>query len=143
MRLDARALGKKFERLAELDLVIVHHEVDRVAARTTSETLVETLGAESRLVGDDRHRWRLVIVKRAEPHAFAALRTQRDDFSDDRQQVGRRENTVAIIVGVGASHWLELSEKQEVRSNNFDDGPDEARHRSRHHLIRNCYETDA
>jgi hypothetical protein len=53
---------------------------------------------------DNRHRWRAVIVERAKPDVLASLRSQRHSLANDRQDVGRGEDTVAIRNGAGRLH---------------------------------------
>jgi chaperonin GroEL (HSP60 family) len=93
------------ERIAESKLVVVDDEVDGVAARAAREALVERVRAIARLVGHDGHRRTAILVKGAEPNMLASLRAQRHHLSDHRQKVGGREDTVAIGVVEGASHW--------------------------------------
>ena len=48
---------------------------------------------------DNRHRRRAVVVEGAETDVLASLRSQRHSLANDRQDVGRGEDTVAISEG--------------------------------------------
>ena len=101
---DAGARREETQRLGELHAVVVDDEVDRVASRAARKALVEACATHARLMRDNRHRWRAVIVERAKPDVLASLRSQRHSLANDRQDVGRGEDTVAIRNGAGRLH---------------------------------------
>ncbi len=98
--LDARALGQRAQRVDELHLVVVHHEVDGVPRRAAGEALVEA-GA---LVGDHGHRRRAVVVERAQPDVLPALGLQLHVLADERRQVGGVEDEIPVGLSERVGH---------------------------------------
>ena len=98
-KLDAGALGERAQRVDELHLVVVHHEVDRVPGGAAREALVEAVA----LVGDHAHRGRAVVVERAQPHVLAALGPQLHVLAHQRHEVRGVEDAVPIRAAVRRS----------------------------------------
>ena len=98
--LDARALRQRAQRVDELHLVVVHHEVDGVPGGAAGEALVEARA----LVGDHGHRRRSVVVEGAQPDVLAALGLQLHVLADERRQVGGVEHEVPVGLSERVGH---------------------------------------
>ena len=88
-----RAAREVGDRLGELELLGLANERDRVALGSAAEAVVETL------VGVDVERGGLLAVERAEPLPGVARLLQPGDGTDERDEVGRREDVVLEVVG--------------------------------------------
>src|SRR5690606_32054645 len=89
-------LGQRLERLSEVDLVDLHHEVERIAPRAAAEAVVVLA------LGEDDERRGLFLVEGAEPLKIRACLTQVDVLTDQLNDVG----PVTYLLDGIAAHGL-------------------------------------
>ena len=105
-RRQAGQLGEAGDRLAEVQALERHDEVDRVAVLAAAEAVIEALGL------GDRERGRLFLVERAQAQVLAAAAREPDVARDDldqgqaRLELLERDRAPVSHHGVSASRPL-------------------------------------
>ena len=123
--LDPGPFRQVLERLRVAHLVVFHHEVDGTAGLAAGKAVVE--GAV--LVGDDVERGLRVLVERTEPDMLPSLRAQFEVFADERDQVGRLDHAVSVLISKAPCQRIRSRSKPHPRRGeayvvDSNDGPD-------------------
>ena len=91
-QLDMRAVGELAHRLGEREVLGLHHETERVAARSAAEA-VPQLGRRV-----DFERGRLLVVQRAAAPEVATALAHRSALADERDDVGRLAHLLDVFI---------------------------------------------